>query len=570
MTVDISVLIGGEAGQGIQTVGLLMARTCHRAGLYVIAVNDFESRIRGGHSFIQLRISTRPVHGPPQTLHLMVALDDRTYELHQPDLTEGGLALIPKKDDADTIAQHHQCKMVDFEGLAQKAGGRILTNTVAAGTSLALLGAPLDLFENVLKTTFDHLAEKRLAQNAQAAQYGYAAAKDETFKWSWRWEMTSPKGRLIDGAHAVAFGALAGDCRFSAFYPMSPATGIVQRLVDMAPTVPLVIEQAEDEIAAVNMVIGAAFAGVRAMTATSGGGFSLMTEGLGLAAITETPIVIVNAQRPGPATGLPTRTTQADLQFVIHASQDEFPRFVFAPGTPFEAFSVTARAFELSDRFQVPAIILVDQYLNDSLFVAEESFEAPEAVTPFTVTDDDLDDAKHYRRYELKDSGISPRALPCNGRALVKVCSDEHDEEGHITEDAEIRDAMVEKRHAKYDAMRRHIRPPEVIHAGSDILLVCWGSMRGAMEEAVNQLRADGINCGGIHVVDVWPFPDAAVSEILANAAQFFVVEQNRTAQLGHLIRQQTGYRYTDAVLKCNGRPMRAGEITEAIKTKLK
>jgi 2-oxoglutarate ferredoxin oxidoreductase subunit alpha len=440
---------------------------------------------------------------------------------------------------------------------------------VAAGTCLALLGAPFELFENVLKSTFNQGGEKRLAQNVQAAQYGYAAAKDETFKWSWHWAMTSPKGRLIDGAQAVAFGALAGDCRFSAFYPMSPATGIIQRLVGMARTVPLVIEQAEDEIAAVNMVIGAAFAGVRAMTATSGGGFSLMSEGLGLAAITETPLVIVNAQRPGPATGLPTRTAQADLQFVIHASQDEFPRFVFAPGTPFEAFSVTARAFELSARFQVPSIILVDQYLNDSLFVAEESFEAPATLAPYTAADE-FEDPAGYRRYALTDSGISPRALPCNGPALVKVCSDEHDEEGHITEDAEIRDAMVTKRFAKLAAMRKEIRPPELIHAGSDILLISWGSMRGAMVEAVDRLRADGIHCGGVHVVDMWPFPDAAVSEILGKATQFFVVEQNRCAQLGQLIRQQTGRQYTDAVLKYNGRPMSAGEITDAIKTKLR
>jgi 2-oxoglutarate/2-oxoacid ferredoxin oxidoreductase subunit alpha len=568
VTVDISVLIGGEAGQGIQTVGLLMARTCHRAGLYVMAVNDFESRIRGGHSFIQLRIGDRPVRGPARKLHMVVALDERTYGLHQPELTEGGLALIPK-DNADTMAQHQRCKLVDFEGVAKKAGGSILANTVAAGTCLALLGAPFDLFENVLKSTFNQGGEKRLAQNVQAARYGYAAAEGETFKWSWRWAMTSPKGRLIDGAQAVAFGALAGDCRFSAFYPMSPATGIIQRLVGMARTVPLVIEQAEDEIAAVNMVIGAAFAGVRAMTATSGGGFSLMSEGLGLAAITETPLVIVNAQRPGPATGLPTRTAQADLQFVIHASQDEFPRFVFAPGTPFEAFSVTARAFELSARFQVPSIILVDQYLNDSLFVAEESFEAPATLAPYTAADE-FEDPAGYRRYALTDSGISPRALPCNGPALVKVCSDEHDEEGHITEDAEIRDAMVTKRFAKLAAMRKEIRPPELIHAGSDILLISWGSMRGAMVEAVDRLRADGIHCGGVHVVDMWPFPDAAVSEILGKATQFFVVEQNRCAQLGQLIRQQTGHQYTDAVLKYNGRPMSAGEITDAIKTKLR
>jgi 2-oxoglutarate ferredoxin oxidoreductase subunit alpha len=567
MTVDISVLIGGEAGQGIQTVGLLIARTCHRAGLYVMVVNNFESRIQGGHSFIQIRISDRAVQGPTRDLHLLVALDDRTYGLHQPDLTKGGLALIPN-NDGDTATQPPRCEMVDFEGLAKKAGGSILANTVAAGTCLALIGAMFDIFENVLKTTFDHMGENRLAQNIQAARSGFAAAEDKTFKWSWRWEMTSPKGRLIDGAQAVAFGALAGDCRFSAFYPMSPATGILQGLVDMAATVPLVVEQAEDEIAAVNMVIGAAFAGVRAMTATSGGGFSLMTEGLGLAAITETPIVIVNAQRPGPATGLPTRTAQADLQFVIHASQDEFPRFVFAPGTPFEAFSVTARAFELSDRFQVPAIILMDQYLNDSLFVAEESFEAPETVASYTAGD--LEDPAGYRRYALTDCGISPRALPCKGPALVKVCSDEHDEEGHITEDADIRNAMVAKRFAKVAAMRKEIRPPEVIHAGSDILLISWGSMRGAMVEAVTQLRTGGINCGGVHVVDMWPFPASALSGILDKVTQFFVVEQNQSAQLGQLIRQQTGYQYTDAVLKYNGRPMSAGEITDAIKTKVR
>jgi 2-oxoglutarate ferredoxin oxidoreductase subunit alpha len=222
--------------------------------LYVMAVNDFESRIRGGHSFIQLRIGDRPVRGPARKLHMMVALDERTYGLHQPELTEGGLALIPK-DNADTMALHQRCKRVDFEGVAKKAGGSILANTVAAGTCLALLGAPFDLFENVLKSTFNQGGEKRLAQNVQAARYGYAAAEGETFKWSWRWAMTSPKGRLIDGAQAVAFGALAGDCRFSTFYPMSPATGIIQRLVGMARTVPLVIEQAEDEIAAVNRVI---------------------------------------------------------------------------------------------------------------------------------------------------------------------------------------------------------------------------------------------------------------------------------------------------------------------------
>ncbi|MFH1982073.1 MAG: 2-oxoacid:acceptor oxidoreductase subunit alpha [Pseudomonadota bacterium] len=568
MTPDIGVLVGGEAGQGIQTVGLLMARTCHRAGLYIMMVNDFESRIRGGHSFIQLRISDRPVLAPSPTHHLMVALDEKTYGRHRADLANGGLALIPG-DVAGKATAHHERHWVDFEALAKSAGGRIMANTVAAGACLALLGAPLALFEEELESTFGALGEDRLAQNVLAARCGYDAVSDKTFKWAWQWETRAPKGRLIDGARAAALGALAGDCRFSAFYPMSPATGIIQALVELAPTMPLVVEQAEDEIAAVNMVIGAAFAGVRAMTATSGGGFCLMTEGLGLAAITETPVVIINAQRPGPATGLPTRTAQADLQFVIHASQDEFPRFVFAPGTPYEAYETVARAFELTDRFQVPAIILMDQYLNDSLFIAEEAFEAPEAVTAFTATDDDLDDPAHYRRFALTDSGISPRALPCQGRALVSVCSDEHDERGHITEEADIRDAMVAKRFAKLEAMARKIRPPEVIHGGSDVMLVSWGSTRGAIREAVTLLRAGGIDCGGVHVAELWPFPDSAMTDILEQAGKFIVVEQNQTAQLGQLIRQQTGHRYTGSVLKTNGRPITAEDITNAVKTQL-
>jgi len=565
MSVDISVLVGGEAGQGIQTVGHLMARTCHAAGLYVMMINDFESRIRGGHSFIQLRIGDRPVLGPAEKNHLIVGLDERTAELHVWELAEDGLLLVPEEKSATTLPPSSH--RIDFKELAKKAGSKIMTNAVAAGVCMALLGAPFDHFENILKTTFDDLGEKRVDQNIEAAQLGYKAVADTTFKPAWQWQLKKPKGRIIDGSQAVAFGALAGDCRFSAFYPMSPATNIIQSLIDWGSDLPLVLEQAEDEIAAVNMTIGAAFAGVRAITATSGGGFALMTEGLGLAAMTETPIVIVDAQRPGPATGLPTRTGQADLQFMIHAAQDEFPRFVFAPGTPHEAYQTTARALELSDRFQVPSIILVDQYLADSIFVAEETFEVPESISAHTIDDASMDNAESYRRYTLTEGGVSPRALPCQGRALVKACSDEHDEEGHITEDADMRDAMVTKRFAKLDAMRREIRPPNTVHADADTLLVCWGSLQGAMQEAVSLLRTAGHDCGGVHFVDLWPFPDAAANEILAQTKQFIMVEQNHTVQLGQIIRQQTGLKYTDAVLKTNGRPLRADEIFTSIQT---
>jgi 2-oxoglutarate ferredoxin oxidoreductase subunit alpha len=537
------------------------------AGLYVTMINDFESRIRGGHSFVQLRIGDRPVSGPARQNHLIVGLDDQTVPRHAATLAPDGLVLVA--DEAPAADQRHTTHRVDFQTAGQK-GGKQNHGQHRRGRCLSVAaGGAFGSFRKVLQTTFESLDAKKREQNAVAARYGYEAVAEVTFSPAWQWRIDPPRGRLIDGAQAVAFGALAGDCRFCAFYPMSPATGIVQALIDWGGDLPLVVEQAEDEIAAVNMVIGAAFAGVRAMTATSGGGFALMAEGLGLAAITETPVVIVDAQRPGPATGLPTRTAQADLQFVIHAAQDEFPRFVFAPGTPHEAYGVTQRALDLSHRFQVPSIILVDQFLADTLFVAEEAFVVPASVQSHTVGDNEIDDPGAYRRFALTESGISPRALPCRGRALVKVCSDEHDEEGHITEDAHMRDAMVQKRAAKVDLMRREIRPPDTLHDEADTLLVCWGSMKGVLYEAVARLRAAGYSCGGVHYVDLWPFPDRRTADILSQARRFFIVEQNHTAQLGQIIRQQTGLQHAGAVLKTNGRPMRADEITTFVEKAL-
>jgi 2-oxoglutarate ferredoxin oxidoreductase subunit alpha len=317
------------------------------------------------------------------------------------------------------------------------------------------------------------------------------------------------------------------------------------------------------------MVIGASFAGVRAMTSTSGGGFCLMTEGLGLAGITETPIVIVNAQRPGPATGLPTRTAQGDLMFVINASQDEFPRFVFAPGTPVEAFEMTERAFHLSDKYQVPAIVLTDQYLNDSLYVTERPLSAPSEIEQHVVTDEQIDSPSQYRRYAVTMSGISPRALPCNGKALVVVTGNEHREDGHTSEEITDRVNMVNKRNAKIPAMLEEMRPPEMYHGESELLLVGWGSSKGPILESVDLLRKEGINAGCIHMADIWPFRADLVQEALSSCRIFFVVEQNSTAQLGRLIREQTGLVYGGSVLKYDGRPFFPDEIVRGIKRHL-
>jgi 2-oxoglutarate ferredoxin oxidoreductase subunit alpha len=562
MGIDVTVKIGGEAGQGIQTVGHILALVCREAGLYVMAVNDFESRIRGGHSFFQIRICDRPVQAPHHRVHLLVALDRETYDLHREQLESGGLAVM---DEGSGSGEEHLVT-VPFQTLAKKAGGMIFANTVAAGVCLSLLGAPFDLCKTVLTRQFSKKGADVLEKNVFAAELGYRAVKETAFDWSFKWLQTKSKGMLVDGAKAVALGALAADCRLAAFYPMSPATGIMTHLSALSDRFPLVVEQAEDEISAVNMIIGASFAGVRAMTSTSGGGFCLMTEGLGLSAITETPIVIVDAQRPGPATGLPTRTAQGDLLFTIRASQDEFPRFVFAPGLPDEAYEVTARAFHLSEKYQVPAIILVDQYLADSMYIAQKPYVAPERVQRYIVRDDDMDNPAEYKRFAVTPNGVSPRALPCVGKALVVISSDEHTEDGHISETIPDRIRMVDKRNAKIPFMQKEMNPPKKYHGGSETLLVGWGSTEGAVKEAVDRLRNDGSDMGCLIFTDIWPFPAEAAAEALNKAKQFIMVEQNATAQLGQLIREQTGLSHDGTILKYDGRPFYPKDIVDAAK----
>ncbi len=559
---DITIKIGGEAGQGIQTMGQLLAEVCRDAGLQVFGINDFESRIRGGHSFYQLRIADRPVRAPHHRVHLLIALDEKTLGLHRDQLMPVGLCLL----DSETASHEAAVKTLAFTKLAENAGAERSANTVAAAAGLALLGAPLGMLEAVLDRQFSDKGSTVLAQNIAAARLGYAAVEDTDFSFSFKWQTEADPGMLMEGAASLSLGALAADCRFAAFYPMSPATGIMMNLAAWQDRFPLVVEQAEDEIAAANMVIGASFAGVRSLTATSGGGFCLMTEAVGLAGITETPMVIINAQRPGPATGLATRTAQPDLRLVLHAGQDDFPRFVFAPGTPEQAYETTARAFDLADKYQVPAIILVDQYFNDSLFsLKNDALTAPSSVRHHTIADSDLTSPEGYERYGFTDSGVTPRALPCAGRALVKVCGNEHLPDGHTTEAKDLRTTMVDKRAKKLTGMLRDMQEPAVVHPGAEIMLICWGSTLGIVAEAVELLRGSGMNAGYLHFCDIWPFPRDASVQALKSARQLICVEQNSTAQLAGLIRQETGIAVSQTVLKYDGRPLYPVEIVDAV-----
>ena len=570
MATEVTVKIAGEAGQGIQTIGNLLANVCHNAGLFIFSVNDFESRIRGGYSFNILRISEDPLIAPCEKADILVAIDEKSADRDMDRLRDGGIILLNTPEQKDLADNVHA---VSFDDLAKSAGGRIASNTVAAGMLLSILGSGFDRLETELHDQFAQKGKKVLELNRKAARAGFEKGEAVAFPGKLKFESSGNGKVLMSGAYAAALGALASDCRFYSFYPMSPATGIMASVAEFTDRLPVVLEQAEDELAAVNMAVGSSFAGVRALTATSGGGFSLMTEGLGLAAMTETPLVIINGQRPGPATGLPTRTAQADLLFTINASQDEFPRFVMAPGTVLETFSSVKKAFHLSDKYQVPAIVLMDQFLCDSIMTEKGKLNVDgraaagtmECRKPEPEQKSAGEAEESYLRYRFSENGISERRIPGASKALVRSTANEHDQQGNITEDAEIRTKMVDKRHGKLEDMTEEMDLPSFFSKESAVLLAGWGSSRGSIMEACLTLRGMGYDVGWLIFHDIWPLDWTEVSGIIKDR-KLIMVEQNRTCQLGQLIRQQTGIRFSNSVLKYDGRPMYPDDITENVK----
>lgn len=349
---------------------------------------------------------------------------------------------------------------------------------------------------------------------------------------------------------------------------MSPSTGIMESVASIAREYNIVVEPAEDEIAAVNMAIGASFAGVRAMTATSGGGFCLMVEGLGLAGMTETPLVIVNAQRPGPSTGLPTRTEQADLQFVIHASHGEFPRAVFAPGNAEQAFYLVSKAFNIADRYQTPVIVMGDQHLNDSFFTIDKPNLSHIEIDRGGILPENSPGAdENYVRYAWDDSGISPRILPGQPAAVQYADSDEHTEAGHITEDAGIRKKLMDKRMRKLHGIRGEMGHPRVYpKTTADIVMLGWGSSQGALREAVDILNREGLRTLMLHFSEVYPFPAEYPFAALSNETRILAIENNYTGQFANLFHFETGLPIFKKILKYDGRPFSAREIARRVK----
>jgi 2-oxoglutarate ferredoxin oxidoreductase subunit alpha len=566
MSVDFNFMVGGEAGQGVQSVGFLLAKVFARNGYHVFADQDYESRVRGGHNFFRVRVSDGRVGAISRSVDMLIALDRDSIELHQAEIGDGGFIVFngEKIKDVDFASGLFS---VPLERLAEeKAGDKVMANTVALGAALALVDGDLEILNGLI---VEHFGKGKIADGnvtAAAAGYEYARAgrKGNLPRLG---RVSDIKRMLLTGNEAISLGAVAAGCRFMSAYPMTPASSIMEYIAAKSKEYSLVMVHAEDEISAVNMAIGAGYAGVRAMTATSGSGFSLMVEGLGLAGITETPVVIVDAQRPGPAVGLPTRTEQGDLLFVLHAHQGDFPRAVLAPADIGDAFWVTVRAFNWAEKYQLPVIILTDHHLASSYATVDPfdlSLVAIERGDLFSGKDDE---AVEYMRHRITPTGISPRAFPGLSRALVVTDSDEHDEEGHLTEDAAERTALVQKRLRKMFGLRQELAQLEVYgHHRAETTLIGWGSTYGAIREAVDMLRHEGASVNLLHLNELWPFPAEAVTDILATTSYSYVIESNATGQLARLIKAETGKDVSGRILKFDGRPFTPAGIVEAVK----
>ena len=566
MPKDVNFMVGGEAGQGVQSVGFILAKAFARGGYHIFAEQDYENRVRGGHNFFRVRISDREVLAISQEMGILIAMNRETIELHKDEVKSDGVIIFDlEQTGVDTQGDSHFG--VPLSRLAGEAGqNKLMTNTVAVGVAAGLMDYDFDLLAMILQEEFASHGSQVSEGNVAAARAGFGYAQEH-----WKRKLTQTlqpmagaiRRMLLHGNEAIALGAITGGCKFIAGYPMTPATPILEYMADKGRDFNMIALHVEDEISAINMAVGAGYTGVRSMVATSGGGFCLMVEGLALAGMTETPIVIVLGQRPGPATGMPTRTEQGELEFALHAGHGEFPRVVLAPSTVGEAFYATIKAFNLAEKYQTPVIMLTDHHLATS-YSTVERFDLKQVRIDRSVllSDEEASRLTNYKRHQVTESGVSPRALPGQNKALVVTDSDEHDEAGHLIEDSEIRNQQNLKRLRKLNVLKAEINSPKLHKVpDAEFILIGWGSTYGAIKEAAEILQKDGIPANILHFSEIWPFPAEAVASLLNNSIKSIVIESNASAQMAQLIRHETGLKVYGNILKFDGHPFSPGEI---------
>ena len=552
---DFTILVGGAAGQGMDTFAEILEKSLKRCGFHIFSHSDYMSRVRGGHNFMQIRFSDKPISTYTKKVDIIFALNEETVDIHESKLKEDGIIILDEE-----ISKEKDLLHLPLEKMAKNLENVKVSSTIGLGAILKYFGLPKDETKKIIRKEFD---EKIAGINIEALDQGY-----ELIETKHKLEIKEDKSIIINGNKAVALGAIAAGCRYYCGYPMTPSTGVLNYMSLKSEEMGIVIDQVEDEVAALNMALGASYAGVRAMTGSSGGGIALMGEAFSLAGMLETPVVVINVQRPGPATGLPTRTEQGDLRFMIHSGHGDFPKMVISLRNGEDAFYQTARAFNLAEKYQIPVVLLSDQNLSDST-VTYDPFDFKKiSIDRHLSGKDDIDEGERYKRYKYTEDGVSPRIIPGKiENQVVLVDSDEHDEYGNITESSEVRIKMVDKRAKKFENLKKEVQEPWLIgEEEPEHLIVAWGSLYGAVKEAVETLNSEGVSIGALVFGDIWPLPTEKLERMYKKSKNLIAVEQNSTAQLEGLIRQEMLIKCKHKILKYDGRAFSGDEIYDRLK----
>jgi 2-oxoglutarate ferredoxin oxidoreductase subunit alpha len=576
MPADFNWAIGGEAGDGIDSTGKIFAQALSRAGRHVFTSKDFASRIRGGYTAYKVRTAVDPVQSVVDRLDVLIALTPRTIDENLDELHDGSVIVY---DGERTTMQDVEIPEgmvgldVPLKRLAEEAGGAIMRNVVALGAACAVAGFPIENLDSALQKRFGGKGQAIVDNNEQAARKGKTYVEEEFDReFDYGLETTDEDYVLLNGDEAIGMGAIAAGCRFYAGYPITPATDVMEYLTGRIERYGGHVVQAEDELSAINMALGAARAGARAMTATSGPGIDLMAETFGLVATSETPLVICDVMRSGPSTGMPTKQEQGDLNMALYGGHGEIPRFVLAPTTVSECFWKTVEAFNLAEKYNTPVYLLSDL----AMAVTEQTFppdafdmERVEIDRGKLVDDDSVaewqNEKGQFRAHAITDDGVSPRAAPGTAGGAHMSTGLEHDELGRRTEDTGMRVEQVDKRNRKVQTAREteDWSPREFGDPDADTLVVSWGSNEGAMTEAIEFLDEEGLSVRFLSVPYLFPRPD--LSEDFAAADNVVVVECNATGQFADLLEHDTLTRVT-RVNKYDGVRYKADELAAEIR----
>jgi len=567
---DLNFMIGGKAGEGIEVPGNMFAQICMHAGLWLNSTQEFYSVIKGYNNINQIRTSEDPVISHSNNYDLVLSIDNETVTKYIGDIVPNGgliydpslLSEEPKRDDINLFP----IPMVEIA--KEKAGFGLAKNIVGIGATISLIDYNIQPLLDLIVKTFARKGDEIVNKNIDAAQAGYNYAKehfDKEFNYQIKPIKNPEKKFFVNGNYAIVFGAIKAGCKFVSEYPMTPSSSVLHAMAKHAHQYDISVNHVEDELSAINMAIGAGYAGVRSMAGTSGGGFALMTEAIGMAGMIEAPVVIVEVQRPGPSTGLPTRSGQGDLRTVMHASQGEFPRIVLSPGTHEESFYMAHEAFNLAEKYQCPVILLTEKYLAEG-----------HATLPFLDTSNlkvdrgkllkEEDIPENFKRYKATEDGVVNRTIPGQKGGAHCATTYEHLESGYFTEEVEPVNAMYKRRMKKMETIEKNLPSVEIEgDENAEFTLLCWGATYGPAKEAIKKLAYDGISANILHVKYMLPL-QPGILEALEKTKHPVLIEANYTAQLGGVIAEKAGVDIQDKILDYSGRPFTPDKIYKEIK----